>query len=511
MSFARQNRLSGHQSRNSKNTLSKSNALKSSKLPRSTGANSKRRLPKVLRESTPSTGTMDSFSSSLFSDPPDMFDGCILQPMEYSPGIPAGSKVILLLGEVASGKTTLMNTIVNFHAGVKRSSDVRYYIGNDPRSPTEKINIMSLKPNELAPSGLTFVDTPGFGGNGGKNGDRALLEMISNFLRTEVNRIDMVCLVMHASLPRLTPTQMYILNNVVSIFGKEMAKNIALTLTHADAAKSTTLPALRKFGFTDNKVYKINSSAMFVSDETASHLVSSTTVNVKLWKMNAKYLTNWFEDLKRSFHPRLVLLTGADFCKKSDLQRRRREIRDLLVKQVEDIQSKKDVESAISQVKGELQRLEGPGIGIYVQASTRRVPLRYARCRSCDPICWKERLENQSRRLPWQDYFTNPCECGHAWENHEDGLIFDCEFLSGKEHAQKYHQKKSTLQKHQEEVRFTEKKIRTQQSRILSHLEEVNSIIQTLKENAMISPAGGVIEFLDEFDLDQDLSDRDGW
>jgi len=180
--------------------------------------------------------------------------------------IPAGSRVILLLGEIASGKTTLMNTVVNFLFGVRRSERVRYFVGDDPRVSTNGMQVISLRGTDLIPKGLTFVDTPGFGGSEGKGGDQALLERISAFLQKEVDRIDMVCLVMHASLPRLTPIQGYILNNVVSIFGKEMAENIAIMLTHADTAKPTSLSALKKFGFQRNKVYRNSFSFTFLRD-----------------------------------------------------------------------------------------------------------------------------------------------------------------------------------------------------------------------------------------------------
>ncbi len=86
-------------------------------------------------------------------------------------------KTILLMGATGSGKTTLINSMVNYILGVKFEDDFRFLLVTDDPSPeskerrrrvpgpTSQVTIYELhhKKEFKIPYSLIIVDTPGYG------------------------------------------------------------------------------------------------------------------------------------------------------------------------------------------------------------------------------------------------------------------------------------------------------------------------------------------------------------
>lgn len=149
-------------------------------------------------------------------------------------------KNILVVGETGTGKTTLINTLVNYILGVQWEHRVWYKITKENKksqatSQTTAITVYEVfvKTFSLA---LRIIDTPGYGSTDGIEFDRKIAENLHVLFRSEegIHEINAVCLVVKSGCNRLTNFQCYIFDAILSLFGKDIEKNIVVMITHSD-------------------------------------------------------------------------------------------------------------------------------------------------------------------------------------------------------------------------------------------------------------------------------------
>ncbi|XP_056318594.1 uncharacterized protein LOC130232646 [Danio aesculapii] len=150
------------------------------------------------------------------------------------------NKIILLVGETGVGKTTIINTMVNYLIGVKFEEETWYEITEEEardqsESQTSEITMYEVFPVKSSIS-LTIIDTPGYGDTRGLEKDLEVAENLSALFQNNdgVREVDAVCFVIQAAKNRLSDRQHYIISSILSLFGKDIVNNIVFLITHSD-------------------------------------------------------------------------------------------------------------------------------------------------------------------------------------------------------------------------------------------------------------------------------------
>ena len=122
-------------------------------------------------------------------------------------------------------------------------------------------------PGGKVPYRLNIIDTPGFGDTEGLEKDKKLVErlrqLFSDTGTSGVQVLDCVAFVAQASLCKLTHSQRYIFDSILSIFDKTIAENINMFLTFADGDVPPVLEALQEGNVFFTRDFRFNNSGLF--------------------------------------------------------------------------------------------------------------------------------------------------------------------------------------------------------------------------------------------------------
>ncbi|KAK7171254.1 hypothetical protein R3I94_001254 [Phoxinus phoxinus] len=150
------------------------------------------------------------------------------------------NRIVLLVGETGTGKTTIINTMVNYLLGVKFKDEMWYEITEEEardqsESQTSEITMYEVF-HKKSPISLTIIDTPGYGDTRGLEKDLEVAENLCALFKSRdgVCEVDAVCFVIQASKNRLSDRQHYIISSILSLFGKDIVNNIVFFITHSD-------------------------------------------------------------------------------------------------------------------------------------------------------------------------------------------------------------------------------------------------------------------------------------
>ena len=246
-------------------------------------------------------------------------------------------KVMMVVGSTGSGKTTTVNAMINHVLGVQWKDDFRLKmihelssnqgagtIGNQAHSQTQFVSCYTLPYMEgfKVPYNLTIVDTPGFGDTRGIEHDKVITEQIRKFFNTKgsegIDHVDAICFMAQAGNPRLTPTQQYVFDRILAMFGKDIKKNILVLFTFADGQKPQALSAMLAAGILEdeNNFFKFNNSALFVANPDED---DEDNFDRMFWKMGVKSFEKFFQGLAE-MEPKSLVLTKQVLDERAQLE-----------------------------------------------------------------------------------------------------------------------------------------------------------------------------------------------
>ena len=219
-------------------------------------------------------------------------------------------KVFLVVGATGAGKSTLINGIVNYMFGVEWKDDFRFKLitENDKLtqadSQTSDITAYTFHAMEGSPTPYTFtvIDTPGFGSTEGLKRDKEITEQIKEFFSISppegIDHLDGIGFVVQSSQSRLTKTQEYIFDSILSIFGKDVSHNIFMMITFVDGQRPPVLEAIKKAEIPSTVSFKFNNSALY-ADNSTDHESSDFNFDEMFWKMGAGSFKKFFVEFPK--------------------------------------------------------------------------------------------------------------------------------------------------------------------------------------------------------------------
>ena len=270
------------------------------------------RYSKVAKEGSPSIYELKATQRSTSNEELRWFD--IGQPS----GGRKPHKVLILMGATGSGKSTLVNGMVNYILGVEWNDPFRFRIAKEgtltsqASSQTKGVTAYTIHHVQgmKIDYGVTIIDTPGYGDTGGVERDREITRIIGRFLthkqtQSEIKSINAVCLVASSPDSRLTPTQQHVIESVLSLFGRDVTNNLRLLVTFSDGMKPPVLEAVKAAkipGLSDAKDghiqhQKFNNSALYASNTQDGG--DAVLFDSGYWKMGKANFETFFSMLAK--------------------------------------------------------------------------------------------------------------------------------------------------------------------------------------------------------------------
>lgn len=434
----------------------------------------------------------------------------------------------MVVGATGAGKSTLINGLANYVMGVTWKDNFRFKVvaneGNRTQAESQTRDITAYTFHSASDFNfdLTVIDTPGFGDTGGIQRDKLIASQIKKFFagkdRGGIDQLHGIGFVTQASLPRLTPTQKYIFDAVLSIFGKDIIDNIFLLITFADANDPPVLEAVKVAEIPYKESFRFNNSALFVSNVASSR----TDFNSMFWEMGYSSFADFFCHFSIA-QARSLALTRAVLQEREQLET----LIPGLQQQVKVGLSQLDViqqeERILKQHEADIAANQNFTYELDV-AKFNKIPKPYSTTTTCI-VCTFTCHENcaypddDSKRsccAIGSDGYCTVCPEKCYWQKHRN-LPYIIEYYTVKEKRtynnlkQRYESAKQGKEKVEEMMQIKEKKLADLQSAVYAIIEKVTNSIKRLDEIALKPNPLTEIEYLDLLIQTEEMEAKPGW
>ncbi|KAL6103711.1 uncharacterized protein ACO6RY_13597 [Pungitius sinensis] len=213
------------------------------------------------------------------------------------------NRTIILFGVTGSGKSTLINGMINYLVGVEWKDAFRFQMVEEDQSRSQaesqrsEVTIYKINHQEgfKIPFSLTIIDTPSFGETEDTERGEKIIQHLCELFAAEhgVSDIDALCFIVPVASEQLPKPQQAVLDSLLSIFGEDKAENIYNLVTSTDVACPKTKSALPIH-------FKFNNSALFADNKSPAVDVNGGDEDEEgefyqmCWNMGTKCMKRFF-------------------------------------------------------------------------------------------------------------------------------------------------------------------------------------------------------------------------
>ncbi|XP_068714302.1 uncharacterized protein [Montipora foliosa] len=451
-------------------------------------------------------------------------------------------KVVMFVGSTGSGKTTTVNAMINHVLGVEWMEDFRFkmihhelsgnqgakMIGNQAHSQTQFVTCYTLPCMKgfKFPYNLTVVDTPGFGDTRGIERDKAITEQIRRFFNTEgsagIDHVDAICFVAQAGNPRLTPTQQYVFDRILSIFGKDIRENILVLFTFADGQRPQALSAMLEAGILENEshFFKFNNSALFVANSGED---DKDNFDRMFWKMGVKSFEKFFTGLAQ-MEPKSLILTKQVLSERAQLDVRLSGLREKIELGVNELSKMEQLTRTFNQHAADINANRNFKFSVQeprrkqIQLETGTYTTNCVTCNyTCHYPCKIPKSEDKRRCAAMEG--TESCtQCPNEchWSNHvNDRYRFETEYITVEKEYDEIKDRYVTAVQGQTKVEAVMKQLEEEFNStneiVLNFVAEMQRGLKKLSEIALKKDPLEQVDYLDLLIESEKSQAKPGW
>ena len=449
-------------------------------------------------------------------------------------------KVIMVVGATGSGKTTTVNAMINHVLGVQWKDNFRLKmihelssnqgagtIGNQANSQTQFLSCYTLPYMEgfKIPYNLTIVDTPGFGDTRGIEHDKVITKQIRRFFNTKgsagIDHVDAICFMAQAGNPRLTPTQQYVFDRILAMFGKDIKKNVLVLFTFADGQKPQALSAMLAAGILEDEsnFFKFNNSALFVANSGED---DEDNFDKMFWRMGIQSFEKFFHELA-AMEPKSLVLTRQVLDERAQLEVRvsgLREKIELGVNKLSELQQLKRVckqhAADINANKNFKFTVQEPK-RVQVELPTGTYTTNCLVCNfTCHYPCSIPRNENKDRCAAMSNGSCEECPNNCHWSQHvNDACRFETQYETVEKEYDEIRERFNTAVEGQSQVeaviKQVEKDFRNTNRIVLNFVAEMQRGLKKLSEIARKKDPLQQVDYLNLLIESEKSQAKPGW
>ncbi|KAM9321733.1 uncharacterized protein KZ484_021924 [Pholidichthys leucotaenia] len=292
-------------------------------------------LTELLRKSK----KLKSGSPSVYQLPlteEDMnIDGC--RRFNFGEGSTGQSRTIMLCGGTGSGKSAVINGMINYIVGVEFKDSFRFKLVDEAQSQNTEVTMYKINHQDgfKVPFSLTIIDMPGFGDTAGIERDKMITEHLRHLISAEngVGEVNAVGFVVQAALTQLTATQKYMFDSVISVFSEDVEDNIRILVTDINSLHPPVLKAISGSGVlcpkTDDGLpvhFKFNDSALFAHKKLSEEYCirddneKEEDFGKMFWNIGIKSMKSFFCALN-VMEPKTLIMTKEILRERRQLER----------------------------------------------------------------------------------------------------------------------------------------------------------------------------------------------